>query len=89
VLTVAIRAVYKTYINIRRYGNRSARPASIADGVPSASETGEPELLFSLQTGYQMSRGKTKKFRGEKVYANADLARCKACVKLLLGITLP
>jgi len=32
-----------------RYGNRSARPASIADGVPSAAETGEHVPLSSLQ----------------------------------------
>ena len=56
VSTAAIKAMYKTYINIRRYGNRSARPASIADGVPSASETGEPEPLFSLQVkGWRQS----------------------------------
>ena len=48
-----------------------------------------PRVVSGLQTGYQMSRGKTKKFAVKKVYANADLARCKACVKLLLGITLP
>ena len=29
-------------------------------------KTGEPAPLFGLQTGYQMSRGKTKKFRSEK-----------------------
>ena len=29
-------------------------------------KTGEPVPLFGLQTGYQMSRGKTKKFRSEK-----------------------
>ena len=29
-------------------------------------KTGEPAPLLGLQTGYQMSRGKTKKFRSEK-----------------------
>ncbi len=32
-----------------RYGSRSARPASIADGIPPAAETGEPVPLFGLQ----------------------------------------
>ena len=32
-----------------RCGSRSARPASIADGIPPAAETGEPVPLFGLQ----------------------------------------
>ena len=32
-----------------RCGSRSARPASIANGVPFAAETGEPVPLFGLQ----------------------------------------
>jgi len=32
-----------------RYGSRSARPASIANGVPFAAETGEPVPLLGLQ----------------------------------------
>ena len=31
------------------HGGRSARPASIANGVPFATETGEPVPLFGLQ----------------------------------------
>ena len=30
-------------------GSRSERPASIADGIPFAAETGEPVPLFGLQ----------------------------------------
>ena len=44
-----------------RCGSRSARPASIAVGIPLAAETGEPVPLSGLQTGYQMSRGENKK----------------------------
>ena len=32
-----------------RCGSRSKRPASIADGIPPAAETGEPVPLFGLQ----------------------------------------
>jgi len=32
-----------------RCGSRSARPASIANGIPPAAETGEPVPLFGLQ----------------------------------------
>jgi hypothetical protein len=38
----------KKWTNLR-CGSRSARPASIADGIPPAAETGEPVPLFGLQ----------------------------------------
>ena len=38
----------KNRTNLRCW-SRSARPASIADGIPPAAETGEPVPLFGLQ----------------------------------------
>ena len=68
-----------------QFENRSERPASIADGIPPAAETGEPVPLFDLQVkirshsapGCSPRTGKARRIFGVcyNVRADAFLAK--------------